>query len=75
VKASFEAANGAKIKREKIKKQRTIRLCCERDHLAFLLFARLVKDVLQIRRFPAQAGSVVDDFAVNLARGEIDKAQ
>jgi hypothetical protein len=40
-----------------------------------LLFARLIKDVLQIRRLPAQAGAVIDDLAVNLARGEIDEAQ
>jgi hypothetical protein len=75
VKASFEAANRAQIKREEIKKERAIRLCRQRDHLALLLLARLVKDVLQIRRLPAQAGSVVDDFAINLARGEIDEAQ
>jgi len=31
--------------------------------------------VLQIRRLPAQAGTIVDDFAVNLARREIDEAQ
>jgi hypothetical protein len=75
MKSGFEAADRSQVKREEVEEERAIRLCRQGDHLALLLFARLVKDVLQVRRLPAQAGAVVDDLAVNLARGEIDKAQ
>jgi hypothetical protein len=40
-----------------------------------LSFRRFVVDALQVRRLPAQAGTVVDDFAINLARSEIDETQ
>jgi hypothetical protein len=40
-----------------------------------LFFRGLVVNALQVRRFTAQAWAVIDDFAVNLAGGEIDKTQ
>jgi hypothetical protein len=40
-----------------------------------LFFRGLVVNALQIRRFTAQTGTVIDDFAIDLAGGEIDETQ
>ena len=45
----------------------------ERDHLPLQVGVGLVVDVLEVGRLPAQAGPVVDDLAVDLARRVVDE--
>jgi hypothetical protein len=75
VDARPEAPHRAQIQRQEIEEQGSIGLGGERDHLALLLFGCFLKDELQIRRLAAQSGTVVDDFAVDLACCEVDETQ
>ena len=43
------------------------------DHLPPGVGIHPLVDVLQVRRLPAQAGTVIDDLAVDLARGVVDE--
>ena len=73
VEAGFESANGAKIERKKIEKQGAIGFGGKRNHLPFLICAGIFVDPLQIGGFSAKAGAVINQLAVNLASGEVDK--
>src|SRR4029079_1590229 len=53
--------------------QRALGLGRERDHLAARARVGLAVDVLQVGRLPAQAGAVIDDLAVDLARKVVDE--
>ena len=74
VEARLEAADLAERQRQEVEEQRALGLGRERDHLALRLGVGLVVDVLQVGRLPAQAGPVVDDLAVDLARRVVDEA-
>src|SRR5207302_5562186 len=74
VEAGLEAADLAEAEREEVEEERSLGLGGERDHLALRLLVRIRVDELQIRRLPAQAGAVVDDLAVDLARAVVDEA-
>jgi hypothetical protein len=75
VEARLEAFDGAEVERKEVEEEGTIRLGGERDHLSLLFLVGFIKDDLQIRRFAAETGAVIDDFAVDLACREIDKTQ
>ncbi len=75
VEPGFEAADRAEIEGQEVEEEGSIGLGRQRDHLAFLFFRGFVINALQVRRFTAQTRAVIDDFAVNLAGGEIDKTQ
>src|SRR5438874_2550603 len=74
MKARLEAAHRPQIQRQKIEKQGAVGLRRQRDHLAFGFVVGLVEHVLQIGGLAAEAGAVIHDFAVDFARGEINKA-
>jgi hypothetical protein len=73
--AGFEAANGPEIKWKEIEEEGAVGFGGKRDHLALLFFRGFIVNALQIRRFTAQTGAVVDDFAIDLAGSEIDETQ
>src|SRR5262249_38723809 len=75
VKSGLKSADCPQIERQKVEEEGSVGFGCQRDHFAFLIVAGLIKNVLQIRRFAAEAGAVIDDFAVDFAGCEIDKAQ
>jgi hypothetical protein len=70
-----EAANAAQIQWQEIEEQGAFGFRGQRDHLALLPLAGTLVDKLQIRGFAAQTGAVVDDLAIDLASGEVDKTQ
>src|SRR5207247_4365193 len=61
------------LQRKEVEEQRAVHLRGQGDHLAagFLGDARI--NVLEIGGFAAEAGTVIDDFAVDLARRVIDQ--
>src|SRR6185437_10028285 len=73
--AGTEAANSAEIEGQKVKKQGTVSLRGQGDHLAFLFVCRFIENMLQVRCLTAQTGAVIDDLAVNFTSGKINKAQ
>ena len=73
VQASFKAAHGAEIERKKIKKERAIGFRRERDHFSFQVRAGVVVDPLQIGGFPAEAGTVVHELAIDFACRKVDE--
>jgi hypothetical protein len=75
VESGFEAPNRTEIQREEVEKERTVGFRRQGDHLPLLFFRGFVVNALQVRRFTAQSGAVIDDFAVDLAGGEIDETQ
>ncbi len=75
VNARLESANRAQVEGQEVEEQGSFRLCCQRDHLAFLLFGGFLVDELQIRRFTAQPGAVVNDLAVDLPGCKVDETQ
>jgi hypothetical protein len=40
-----------------------------------LFFGSFIENPLQIRRLAAEAGAIVDDFAVDLSCGEVNETQ
>src|SRR5574341_1303503 len=74
VEARLEAADLAEREREEVEEERALRLGREGDHLALRVRVRLRVDVLQVGRLPAEAGAVIDDLAVDLARAVVDEA-
>ncbi len=73
--AGLESAHGAKIQGQEVKKQGTIGLRRQRDHLAFLLLRSFLVNVLEIGGLAAQASAVVDDLAIDFPGREIDETQ
>src|SRR5512138_195056 len=74
VEARLEAADLAEREREEVEEERALGLRREGDHLALRVGIGLGVDVLEIRRLPAEAGTVIDDLAVDLARAVVDEA-
>src|SRR4051794_3857219 len=74
VEAGGEAADAPEVERQEVEEERAVGFGRQGDHLALRLGGGLVVDVLQIGRLPAQAGPVVDDLAVDLFAGVIDKS-
>src|ERR1019366_8963703 len=69
VEARLEPAHGAEVERQEIEEERAVGLGGERDELALGGRVRPVVDVLEVRRLSAEAGTVVNDLAVDLLRG------
>ena len=74
VEAGLEAADLAERERQEVEEERALGLGGEGDHLPLRLRVGLGVDVLEVGRLPAQAGAVVDDLAVDLARAVVDEA-
>src|SRR6185503_376593 len=74
VKAGFEAFDFAERERKKVEEERALRLGGKGDHLAFGVGIGAFVDVLEVGRFAAEAGAVIDDFAVNPPGHVVDKA-
>ncbi len=74
MKARLKAPHGAKLERHEIKKESAVGLGRETDQFALCLWRGRIVDVLQVRRLAAQARTVVNDLAIDLARGVIDKS-
>src|SRR4029079_8250272 len=72
VKLYLEAAYRSEINRQKVEKQGSLGLRCERDHLPSGARRHLVVDVLEVGGLSAQSGSVVDQLAVDLAGRVVD---
>src|SRR4029077_60140 len=60
--------------RQEVEEERALGLRREADHLALRFGVRALVDVLQVRRFSAEARPVVDQLAVDLARHVVDEA-
>jgi hypothetical protein len=73
VEARLEAADLSQRQGEEVEEKRPLRLGGEGDHLPARVGMHPLVDELQIGRFPAQAGTVVDDLAVDLAGGVVDE--
>ena len=73
VEARLEAADLPQRQREEVEKEGPLRLGGEGDHLPARLGVHPLVDELQVGRFPAQAGPVIDDLAVDLAGGVVDE--
>src|SRR5271165_814145 len=71
MKARFEPAHRSQIQRQKIKEQRAVCLCRQRNHLAFLVLPRVIVDPLQVGGLSAQTWTVVHQLAIDFARGKI----
>jgi len=67
VETGLEPANGAEFERHKIEEERAIGFGGEAYELTFRLGGSRVIDILQIRRFTAQARPVVNDLAIYLS--------
>src|SRR5262249_25893527 len=74
VEADLVPLDLAERDRKKIEEQRPLGLRREGDHLALRVGVGPLEDVVQVGGLPAQAGAVVDDLAVDLARQMIDEA-
>ena len=72
---SAEATNRAQIEWQEVKKQGSVSLGGQRDHLALLFLASLVVNVLKIGGLAPEAGAVIDNFAINFAGGEVYETQ
>src|SRR5438445_332974 len=72
VKPRLEPADRAEIDGEEVEEQRALGFGGERDHLAPGVGGDLAVDVLQVGRLAAQAGTVVDELAVDLAGRVVD---
>ena len=72
--AGFETTNFTEGQGEKIEEQGPLRLCRQGDHLPFGVGGGLLVNELQVGRFAAQAGTVIDNLAVYFARRVIDKS-
>src|ERR1700761_6361293 len=73
MKARFESAHRAEVQRKKIEEQRAVGFRRQRNHLSLLIRPGVFVDPLQVRGLPAEAGTVIDEFAVNLASGKVYK--
>jgi hypothetical protein len=73
VEPSFKAPDRAEVEREEVEEERAVSFGGKRNHLATGLRQRLVEDPVEISSLSAQAGSVVDNFAVDFSGSEIDE--
>src|SRR5213078_2957737 len=73
MKPSPEPANGPELDRQEIEEEGALAFRRQRDQLSLRARARLVVDELDVRGLTAQAGAVVHDLAVDLARGVVDE--
>src|SRR3970040_660058 len=71
--AGAKSANRPQVKRQEGKKERAIGFRRQRDHLALLVGRRMLVDPLQVSRFPAQPRTIIDELAVDLAGGIVNK--
>ena len=62
----------AQVDGQEVEEERALRLRGQRDHLAAVVLRDLAEDPLQVRRLPAQTGTVVDDLAVDLLGHVVD---
>ena len=68
----LEASDSTQIDGQEIEEQGPFGLRRQRDEFAARVRRNLVINVLEIRRLPTETRSVLDDFAVDLARGVVD---
>src|SRR5215207_1318044 len=73
VEARLEASDRSEIDRKKVEEQRALGLGRERDELAARVRRHLAVDMLEVRRLPAEAWTVIHDLTVDLARGVVDQ--
>src|SRR5512138_114419 len=74
VEAGLEPPDLAEREGQEVAEERALGLGRQGDHLPLRVRVRLRVDVLQVRRLPAEAGAVIDDLAVDLARAVVDEA-
>jgi hypothetical protein len=63
----------SQIQGQKIKKEGPISLGIDGDHLAFNIFFGGTKYILEIRRFSAEAATIINDLTLNFIFAEIDE--
>ena len=73
VEPHLEALDGAHVEGQEVEEQRAVGLGGEAHQLAALLGVGLLVDPLDVRGLAAEARTVVDDLAVDLARGVVDE--
>src|SRR5437763_1321661 len=70
--ARLETANGSKVDGEEVEEQSSFGFRCQRYELAARFRLDLAVNVLEIRRLSAEAGTIVNDLTIDLARGVVD---
>src|SRR5581483_4358787 len=75
VEPGLKPPDSPKIERQEVKEEGTVGFRSQRDHLALRLVGRLVIHDLQIGGLSTKAGTVVDDFAIDFARREVNETQ
>jgi hypothetical protein len=73
MKARAKSSHRPQIQRKEIEEQRAIRFGRQRNHLSFLIRARVVVNPLEVGGFPAKAGTVIHELAIDFPRGKINK--
>src|SRR5437868_7449567 len=75
VKAGLEAAHGAKVERQEVEKERAVGFRRQADELALGLLGGRIIDELQVGGLAAEARPVINNLAIDLARGVVDERQ
>jgi hypothetical protein len=75
MKSSAESADLAEVDRKEIEEESSFGLRGKGDQFAFVLSARDLIDILQIRCLPSQTRTVVYDFAVDFPGNIINERQ
>jgi len=73
MKARLKSSNPPKIERQEIKEQRSLSLSRNREQIALGILRHLCMNVLEVAGFASHTRAIVDDFAVNLARSNVDQ--
>src|SRR6185369_16505195 len=67
------AADLAEVEGKEVEEESAVRLRGQREHLALVVRRQRIVDELQIRRFSAEARTVVDDLGSDLFRRVIEE--
>ncbi len=71
--AHLHAPDEADVQGQEVEEERAVRLRFQAHHLAARLRRGLLMDVLEVRRLPAQARTVVHDLGRHLHRGVVEE--
>jgi hypothetical protein len=73
VKTNLEPPDHSQCERQKIEKEGSLSLGGKGNHLAFAVGAGLFVNVNKVGGLAPEAGTVIDDLAVDFSRGIINK--
>src|SRR5262249_8485209 len=73
VEANIEAMDRAQVKREEVEEQRTLALGGDGEQITVRLLWGMIVYVLQVGGLAAVPGAIIDNLAVNLTTGNVNK--